>query len=111
VALAEQAAELADRLNQLSQEYETQAGEKVRLAEAIPAHVPSLFRQRRQNNERLRRLVSRTNLIGDKRRSWYARHKRLHRHRITLGGTVGDFLLPGVSAVTPCRRVVPVVGR
>jgi hypothetical protein len=52
VALAEQAAELADRLNQLSQEYETQAGEKVRLAEAIPAHGPSLFRQRRQNNER-----------------------------------------------------------
>jgi len=48
VALAEQAAELADRLNQLSQEYETQAGEKVRLAEAIPALKTELERVSKQ---------------------------------------------------------------
>ena len=65
VALTQQAAEHADHLDQLSQEYETQAGEKMRLGTAIPQLKTELERVSKQAGNIPHDADQRRRLIAD----------------------------------------------
>ena len=65
VALTQQAAEQADHLDQLSEEYETQAGEKMRLGTAIPQLKTELDRVSKQAGNIPLEADQRRRLIAD----------------------------------------------